>query len=160
MSWNNASERKNFELRQQKQAEEYRRLGMTEEQIREMYLFDLSQYNSDRKYARHTQSLEDKMFDDETVDESDNSLLEHFLESLSCTIDDSGDHSRYWWIEEIDNPKLAQALTLLSDDKKELLTSIAFDGRTQKEIAADFGVSQQALSKKLQKIKKNLSEWL
>ena len=37
MSWNDGYERRKFEARQKKQAEEYRALGMTEEQIQAMY---------------------------------------------------------------------------------------------------------------------------
>ena len=37
MCWNDGYERRKFEARQKKQAEEYRALGMTEEQIKEMY---------------------------------------------------------------------------------------------------------------------------
>ena len=47
MSWNDGYERRKFEARQKKQAEEYRALGMTEEQIQAMYEFDLEQYKSD-----------------------------------------------------------------------------------------------------------------
>ena len=43
MCWNDGYERRKFEARQKKQAEEYRALGMTEEQIKEMYEFDLEQ---------------------------------------------------------------------------------------------------------------------
>ena len=48
MSWNNAYETKKFEAKQKKQAEEYRALGMTEEQIQAMYEFDLEQFNRER----------------------------------------------------------------------------------------------------------------
>ena len=44
MCWNDGYERRKFEARQKKQAEEYRALGMTEAQIKEMYEFDLEQY--------------------------------------------------------------------------------------------------------------------
>ena len=41
MKWNNGYERKRFEANQKKLAEEYRKAGMTEEQIKAMYEFDL-----------------------------------------------------------------------------------------------------------------------
>lgn len=50
MSWNNGYETKKFEARQKKQAEEYRALGMTEEQIQAMYEFDLEQFKSERRH--------------------------------------------------------------------------------------------------------------
>ena len=57
MSWNDGYERRKFEAGQKKQAEEYRALGMTEEQIQAMYEFDLEQYKSDRCHYSHTQSF-------------------------------------------------------------------------------------------------------
>ena len=54
MSWNNAYERKKFEARQKKQAEEYRALGMTEEQIKAIKEFDDKAEKSDKEYYAHT----------------------------------------------------------------------------------------------------------
>ena len=50
MSWNDGYERKKFMAKMKKQAEEYRAAGMTEEQIKAMYEFDLGVYKSDRTY--------------------------------------------------------------------------------------------------------------
>lgn len=57
MSWNDGYERKMFAKRQKKQAEEYRALGMTEEQIQAMYEFDLEQFKSERRNRMHTQQF-------------------------------------------------------------------------------------------------------
>ena len=57
MSWNNGYETKKFEARQKKQAEEYRALGMTEEQIQAMYEFDLEQFKSERRHTQYASSL-------------------------------------------------------------------------------------------------------
>lgn len=107
MSWNNAYERKKFEARQKKQSEEYRALGMTEEQIKEMYEFDLEQYKSDRRYHMHTQPFTSSDFDDGEDDESESTLLNKFFDELTVIIDSSSEHSRYWWIEEIEDEELA-----------------------------------------------------
>ena len=156
MSWNNGYETKKFEARQKKQAEEYRALGMTEEQIQAMYEFDLEQFKSDRRYAMHTQSIQVPEFDDIDADESDNSLLKEFFDQLTCNINDSTDKPRYWWIEELDTPELIQAIKMLSDNDKELLTLYFFDGYSQSEIAEFYGISQKNISKKISRIKKNL----
>ena len=102
MSWNNAYERKKFEARQKKQSEEYRALGMTEEQIKEMYEFDLEQYKSDRRYHMRTQPFTSSDFDDGEDDESESTLLNKFFDELTVIIDSSSEHSRCWWIEEIE----------------------------------------------------------
>ena len=64
MSWNNGYETKRFEARQKKQAEEYITLGMTEEQIQEMYEFDLEQFKSERRHRMHTQQFTSSDFDE------------------------------------------------------------------------------------------------
>ena len=53
MAWNNGLERKRFESEQAKLAAEYRAAGMSEEQIQQMYVFDLSAFNSTRRFAEH-----------------------------------------------------------------------------------------------------------
>lgn len=68
--------------------------------------------------------------------------------------------SRHGWVEEIDDPKLAKKLKKLSHDDLELLTLFAFDGYSQNEIAAFCSVSQQAISKKINRIKKYLKSGL
>ena len=96
MSWNNGYETKKFEARQKKQAEEYRALGMTEDQIQAMYEFDLEQFKSERRHRMHTQPLQVEEFEENDADESDNTLLNEFFDELTCTIETSGDKSRYW----------------------------------------------------------------
>ena len=63
MAWNNGYERKKFESEQKRLAEEYRAAGMTEEQIEEMYQFDLAEFRSRRRFCEHNQQLPKDMFD-------------------------------------------------------------------------------------------------
>ena len=46
MAWINGFERKRFDEEQKRLAEEYRIAGMTNEQIEQMYQFDLETFNS------------------------------------------------------------------------------------------------------------------
>ena len=160
MSWNDGYERKMFAKRQKKQAEEYRALGMTEEQIQAMYEFDLEQFKSERRHRVHTQPLQVEEFEENDVDESDNTLLNEFFDELTCTIETSGDKSRYWWVEEIDNPNLVRAIKGLSMEQIELLTLVVIDGYGQTEIAEILNVSQSAISQRLATIKKILKTTL
>ena len=160
MGWNNAYERKKFDERQKKQAEEYRALGMTEEQIQAMYEFDLEQFKSERRHRMHTQSLQVEEFEENDADESDNTLLNEFFDELTCTIETSGDKSRYWWIEEIDNPVLVRNIKNLSIEQLELLTLVVIDNYGQAEIAELMKVSQSAISQRLATIKKILKTTL
>ena len=160
MSWNDGYERKMFAKRQKKQAEEYRALGMTEEQIQAMYEFDLEQFKSERRHRMHTQPLQVEEFEETDADESDNTLLNEFFDELTCTIETSGDKSRYWWVEEIDNPVLIRNIKNLSIEQLELLTLVVIDNYGQAEIAKLMKVSQSAISQRLATIKKILKATL
>ena len=160
MSWNDGYERRKFEARQKKQAEEYRALGMTEEQIQAMYEFDLEQYKSDRRYHTHTQQLTTSDFDEGEADDSESTLLQKFFGELTETIENSSEKSRYWWIEQIDNPNLVSAIKKLSREQIEVLTLIVVDGYGQAEIAEVMKVSQSAISQRLATIKKILKQAL
>lgn len=160
MSWNNGYETKKFEEKQRKQAEEYRALGMTEEQIQAMYEFDLEQFKSERRNRMHTQPLQVEEFEENNADESDNTLLNEFFDELTCTIETSGDKSRYWWVEEINDPDLVRNIKSLSIEQLELLTLAVIDAYGQAEIAELMNVSQSAISQRLSTIKKILKTTL
>lgn len=141
MSWNNSSERQRFEKAQRKQAKKYKELGMSEEQIRAMYEFDLKQFQSNRRFYSHNVSLEPNHFDD---DEDDNATI--------IDLDVSGEHSRLWWIEEIDNELLASRVKLLSENDQMLLSMCVVDDLSHVEISEIIGISRQAVDKRFKKI--------
>ena len=154
MGKNYAIERAKFERQQRQQAEQYRKLGMDEEQIQTMYEFDLATFRSDWRYEKHTQGFAAGSFGDGTQDESKNALFEKFLTQLSVQPD--AGHSREWWVEEIENPQLARALKGLSKSDLEFITRIVIEKATQMELSEELGISQQAVSKKWGKMKKIL----
>lgn len=159
MSWNNAYERKKFEARQKKQAEEYRALGMTEEQIREMYEFDLEQFKSERRYRMHTQPIQVEVFEDNNADESDNTLLIEFFDQLTCTIETSVDKSRYWWVEEIEDERLARRVKSMAPEEIEMITLLVFEGYTQIEASQKMGMPYRTFKFKFRKIKELLKNF-
>ena len=152
MAWNNGYERKKFESEQKRLAEEYRAAGMTEEQIEEMYQFDLAEFRSRRRFCEHNQQLPRDVLDQSSDDKLP--LYEKFLDRLSVDIELSDSGDRYWWVEEIDDPELAQKVKKLSEDEIELITLYAFEHYTQVEIADIFKVSNVAIFKRIEKLKK------
>ena len=157
MSWNNAQERKKFEANWKKEEAEFRAAGMTEEQIRSIRELEEEQYRSDRRYYSHTQPFPAGDFgeDDEEDQDDKSTLYEKFLENIAV-MPEYHSSSRFGWIEEITNEELTSKLKTLSQADLELLTMFAFDEMTQAEIAVKLGISQQAVSKKLARIKKVL----
>ena len=154
MGKNYAIERAKFERQQRQQVEQYRKLGMDEEQIQTIYEFDLDTFRSDWRYEKHTQGFAASSFGDGTQDDSKSALFEKFLVQLSVQPDDG--HSREWWVEEIENPQLALALKGLSKSDLEFITRIVIEKATQMELSEELGISQQAVSKKWRKMKKIL----
>jgi DNA-directed RNA polymerase specialized sigma24 family protein len=118
-----------------------------------MYEFDLEQFKSERRHRMHTQPLQVEEFEDNDADESDNTLLNEFFDELTCTIETSGDKSRYWWVDEIEDAELSKRIELLSADDIELITLYVFDGYTQDEIAIQFSCTKQNIQKKFRRIK-------
>ena len=158
MGWNNGYERKKFEIAQRKQATKYRKLGMTEEQISEMRKFDLEQFKSDRRFYSHTVALEPNEFDPSEDAEDKSPLLNLFSDVLTTSIDGPEAHSRFWWIEELNDPELSARVKLLPQSELEVLTMYVFEAFNQAELAEVFQISQQNISKRIKRIKNFLSK--
>ena len=152
MAWNNGLERKRFESEQVKLATEYRAAGMSEEQIQQMYVFDLSAFNSTRRFAEHTQQFPESPFED--GDDGQSPLYERFPEVLTVSIELPADDSRYAWIDELEDEQLTKELKALPVEDIELITLYAFEDHTQEEISKLFGISQRAVSKRIEKLRK------
>ena len=99
MRWNNGTENARFEAEQKRLAAEYRRCGMTEEQIRSLYEFDREVHRSSRRYAMHTQPLEPADYDPETDDLEKMPQFGKSGERLTCTDPNAAEHTRFWWVE-------------------------------------------------------------
>ena len=155
MAFNYARERKKFEKEWKRLRSKYTAAGMSLEDIEAMRQFDLKVFNSDRRYFSHTQPLlSSDCGEDDSGQEDKSVLLERFSETMSVTDDGVSFHGRYWWIEELDTPELIQAIKMLSDNDKELLTLYFFDGYSQSEIAEFYGISQKTSVKKYRELKK------
>ena len=148
MNWNNGYERRKFEARQKKQAEEYRALGMSEEQIQSIYEFDLEQFNSERRYREHTQAFLPDDFDENEDDEEKLSIFEKFKDVLTTSIEDGDNQPRYWWIEEIDDSYISEALRMLSQTDLEILTQMVMDELKHEDIAQIMGISVRTVERK------------
>lgn len=127
MSWNDGYERKKFRRQLDRQTEEYRRLGMTEEQIAEIVAFDEEQYRRERTYQMHTQTFCESNFDDEVGgDDGQSPLYALFPEQLTVTIEEpvwNGD--LYGWLESIETPALYIWLKSLSEKELLLITLLS-----------------------------------
>ena len=157
MGFNYGKEKIRFDKNWNKLAEQYRAAGFEEVGIEAMREYDWEVFRKRRVYENREQDMPSDVYDDDG--DTCSSLLSKF-DSLTCSFDESELSGRYDWIESIDNLVLAGKLKTLSDEDKELLTLLAFDGYTQTEVAEILGCTQQAISKKIIKIKNYLQKWL
>ena len=154
MGFNYAAEKKKFETLWARLRREYRAAGMSDAAIQKMHDFDWEVFKQERIYRLHTQDLGIGIFDEPSAEQEDKSaLMKKFLESVSRW-DDYTTASRYSWIEEVDDPSIYKQLQALRKADLELLTLIVVDGLSQTEIAAEMGLSQRAVGKQLQQLKK------
>lgn len=158
MKWNDGKERTKFINRQKKLYNDYILAGMTDEQIKKIYEYDLSVYRKERREAVHTQKLD---FDSDEFDdkETDNPLLEKFIKAISVTPEIT-DLSNYGWIEEIEDENLAKAIKSLTKADLKILTLLFCDGYSQRELAQMKNIKEAAISRKIGRLKKILKKFL
>ena len=152
MNFNYASERNKFDAAWTKLRQEYATAGMSPESIEVMYQYDLHQFNADRAYARRHCPLNLTHEQIEEADDFENPFLEKHLDKFTTQYDTYGTHSRFWWLEEIESPRIQIRLKALTDDDKELLTLIFVEGYSQEECAVKLHSSQSAISRRYLKI--------
>ncbi len=139
MAYNYAYEWKKFKEEWEQKEIWYRSEGMSEEAIHEMYILDLDEFNSTRKYYRHTLEF--------PVDLS-------LLTSLLAEMPEDHLSGRYDWVEELETPEFVHIIRNLSPDELELLTQLVEDEEKQADIARNLEITRQSVNERLQRIKK------
>lgn len=162
MAFNNGLKRKQFEARWTRLREEYAASGMDESTIAALYEFDRQTFNSNRRYAEHTQVLCNQgAFDDgDEGGEDKSTMLLKFFDSLTTEIYDEYQPKENGWVNEIESESLWKGVSQLSDADRELLTLYAFQEYSITEIAQIQGVSRPTVSKKLTRIRHFLQKFL
>lgn len=135
MSYNHGLEEKKFNEYWNEISEEYRKAGMTEEQIMSMLEFEREVFNSDRRYRENTVEL----FDNET-----NKNLQIY-DNYSTT-------KRYGWIDEIDDMETYEKIMALPEIWVEAFTMYIFDGYSQRQISSILLRNQSNISRAIDKI--------
>lgn len=126
-----------------------------------MYEFDRQTFNSDRRYAEHTQMFSRQEFSDDGdgTSEDRSPLLMKFLDSLSAEAGDTYQLKGISWVEEIESENLWEGVSKLSDSDRKLLTLYVFYGYSITEIARMQGVTRPAVSKRLIRVKRFLKKF-
>lgn len=152
MTFNYGTERRKFEMNWAETEALYRKHGMSESAIQEMREYDWDLFKAARIEAIHTQDMGFQMDDDDDTNMLESPLLMKFLERFTNQYDTQGSHYRYWWLEELSDPRFTAVIPRLTDDDKELLTLIVVEGYTQEECAVKLHISQRGISYRMQAV--------
>ncbi len=153
MTFNYGEEKKRFDAAWNRTAKFYADQGMPQDAIDQMYEFDWNWFKAQRIEALHTQQIAlPEGHDDDDAPASESPLLRKFFEQLTCKYDTFGDHSRYWWLEELSSPLLTHAIKKLTIADKELLTLYFIEAYTLDEIARKQSITKAAVRKRLNKV--------
>ncbi len=142
MKFNDGYERKKFISEHEKMRKEYRKAGMSDEKIDEIFLYDWDRYKEQRNHCLH------------------NRYIREYEEFGSITIEDEIYLRMDNWHEAIENISLYLAIMSLSDEQRYIIWLYAFEGLTQKEIAENFGISHFAVQKRIEVIRKKIKKIL
>lgn len=153
MEFNNRRERKRFETEWAKLRQEYHNAGMSEDAIQSLYLFDFSVFKRSRSIAAWEEPFKNESEDGESKEYA---LLHRYASLLSKDDTYFADADRFSWIERISDEALYTKLQALSEQDKELLTLLAFDGYSKTEIGKMRGRSTSAVCQKIDRLGKYL----
>ena len=158
MGFNYGLEKRKFTKEWKKLYSEYKAAGMSEEDIQDIYAFDLNVFRKNRTEFQRTQPLSEISCDDGTEQgESMSALLKKFSSALSvCDKYSFQSNPRFAWVDEMENDELYRKIISLPKRDMDLLTLIAFEGYSQREVAEIRGIAPAAICKKIVKLKKLL----
>ena len=156
MGFNYSREKFIFDKEWEKLREQYKKAGMSDEAVQELYDFDWSWFRMRRNYENRVQAMPEEEIEEQNAETRSN-LFQRFT-SLSTSFDEVEFSGRYAWLDTISDDALSKKLRDLSDYELEVLTLWALEGYTQCEIARKMRCSQKAISNRLFKIKRILKE--
>ena len=137
---------------QRRREKQYRESGMTEEQIAEMNAFDREQFNSNRRFFEHEESV-DMYYDDSDETMNDDESAEHF-----AVYDEHYDNTISWWIGEMENPQIILALKKLTSNELYTVFLYGFYRYNLSEIAIITGVNASTVMRRINKFKRMITK--
>ena len=107
MNYNNSANRQRFEREQRRLAKQYKVRGMSDEAIQIMYEYDLSVFNSNRRFIEHMATVEEMTAYDHSTGESHYKDMDEFPSQPARIYYSLMDAK---WLEEIEDKSLYKAL--------------------------------------------------
>lgn len=158
--FNYAREKEKFDREWAILEKEYAQAGMSKDDIAKMKDYDWNTFKRRRSWATYETPFSEILPDangegDVNIEAptiSENFLAEDIYQTLTTDF-------RLRWLNEIADLALLEHLLQLSERDLTILTLYAFEGKSQREIAALYGYSQQNLSQRMARIKKFLKNF-
>lgn len=159
MEFNYGLEKKRFEKKWERLEAEYREAGMREEAIEEMKAYDWETFKRERIFCIHNQFYQGHRFaNDDEIEDGKDPLLEKYFYSFT-TEDNYFGERRYGWIEQLDDEELIIAVKSMKIEYIEIITRYVYEEETQAEIAESLDITQQVVSRCLERIRKNIKKF-
>lgn len=148
MSFNYRNAQKKFEKDWNRIRKEYMDAGMAEDAIEAMYQFDWDVLmRQQRTFIYHNQLIDEfEVNEEEAIERT----------ALELEISEKIVHEEWMfsdWKEEVQEEALYRALQELNESDMELITLYAIEGFSLTEIAKKYHVTEQAISKRMIRIK-------
>jgi hypothetical protein len=151
MYFNNGYEKRKFEIEQCILHKQYKSAGLSEEAIREMYVYDLAFFNLCRRETEHAIEPQQLVAGDAETGETRYMEMDE-LPSNNVLMPFSDGHA---WTAEIENKDMAKIMYPFSEDYIEIIT-LLLEGYSQSDIARIQGVSRVTVCKKVNLIREKL----
>ena len=140
MAYNKAREELKWLLWKTAEEQKLRELGVSEDRIQDLHVYDWAMFKSERNYHNHIQEVGDYLETVAAVEE----------QPVIRNVDDL--------LNEIENPELLKALMLV--DRLTLqIVLMKMDGYSAKQISAHLGIAEENVWVRLSRLRKKLKKF-
>ena len=140
MAYNKAREELKWLLWKTAEEKKLRELGVSEDKIQDLHVYDWAMFKSNRNYYNHIQEVGEYL---ETVAAVEEQPVVRDVDDL---------------LNEIENPELLKAL-LLVDRRTLQIVLMKMDGYTTKQIAAFLGITEENVWQRFSRLRKKLEKF-
>ena len=140
MAYNKAREELKWLLWKTAEEQKLRELGVSEDRIQDLHVYDWAMFKSERNYHNHIQEVGDYLETVAAVEE----------QPVIRNVDDL--------LNEIENPELLKAL-LLVDRLTLQIVLMRMDGFSAKQISARLGIAEENVWVRLSRLRKKLKKF-
>lgn len=149
MSWNNGKERRRFKNYLSRQSDEWRKQGMSEENIKIMENYEWDEFRKRRNFKEKFEVISLVNFNDEGI--------EFEITNQACICEDNFKDNPL--VFGFNDSRLDKIWETLKDEKDIYIFIRLSQGKKQSEISRELKLSEKAISKRVDKMRKKFFEF-